>query len=202
MNAIPLIIAAVILLVNYSLAVQISFFLYILAGLEVLFALGLIVLTSRQKKKWSINRISVLIALLSPLLLLHFEPYFVNQLVARAGPTDVLNDARKLCEAYEQDPDKFKPGSMANHIPGGDPRLGSISKLHPLYATISSTSVDLKMGGMMDSYSGISIEPGNLKESAVDWSLINQWKRSNDDGLERASRVIGPGFTWEEWSAP
>lgn len=143
------------------------------------------------------------VSLLSPIPLIKMEPYFVNRLVSIAGPEQLLADARTLCQKYQASDGWKDSGNKWSSIHPTDPRLGALQGLHPIYADVSATSVNLKMGGMVDIYWGISITPEGVQKSSVDWAQTWIWNKTVDDGgVSRASRVIAPGIVWNEWSAP
>lgn len=192
---------------NRSLAVGLSRGLTLVAFVQGFMALALLgVLLLRLSKRQRVGFLwPWLPALLSAAFYLNQYPYFVNQRVERIGPTRLIEDTADLCKRFSETPWEQRDKENWKRVQVGDPRLPeSLRQLQPFYVSVYESHVDLKMGGYMDTYQGIEIEPEAAAGGSgkVDWSQTWSVRSYREDGLYRTRRIIAPGILWETWSAP
>ena len=199
--------SGLLVFVHLSLATGLSYGLRFLAILEGLAALVVVViLLIRLSRRRSIGPlIPVLLALLSGGWCVRYSPYFTNLLVQRVGASQIVKDTASLCQQYRALKWQDQQKSEWQRLFPSDPRLPeSLRQLHPLYVSLSESSVDLKMGGMPDDYEGLTIQ-GDVPQGTaieVDWSQTWNAHEYDEDGLHKTRRVIAPGIEWRTWSAP
>lgn len=188
---------------HWSLAVRLSYGLKLWALLEGLaaFVLIVVVLVRMTKRQPVAIFIPLIPALLSAGYYVSNYPYYVNRLVERVGPAQLVKDTAALCGQYSAIEEQREREDW-KRLNRNDPRLPqSLRQLHPAYVTVSESSVDLKMGGWLDEYQGIKIE-GEATPGEVDWTQTWKVREYQEGGKSWTRRVIAPGVEWETWSAP
>lgn len=194
--------AVAMVMYNYSLASQLSFGLtaMMILQLPLAFILTLVLLLRRGKAR---PLIPLILACTSSLFYQGQYPQYVNRVVERVGPDRILAAAEEMCREYRAIKD-WKDRDRFNNIHVSDPGMPeALRELKPLYATVKEDSVSLKMGGMMDEYSGFRIRPAQRTPGGrVDWTQTDTLRRSEEGGLKWTHRTIAPGIEWETWSAP